>query len=805
MLEILAAHQLNIMLFLSGICIITAVFVLLSNTPNKKRKAILCSFELGAAMLLLSDRATYIYNGYPGRAGYYLVRIANFTVFFFTLAVIYIMNLYLEDLLKTEAALISVPRRIIFNKILLYIGLVILILSQFFGIYYTFDSSNTYQRAPLFFICYIIPLVVMAVTFSLIVQYREQLSFRLSLSLILFSVVPILSSFIQMNVFGFSFINITIVGFAVVIYIFELVDTNEKVEIANRLEVENLMEQHEGMRRLFDETAKALVNAIEAKGDYMIGHSTRVADYARKIAEMSGKTEDECEEVYYAALLHDVGKIGIPESIVGKKSVLTEEEYERLKEHTLIGNQILSNISEYPFLSVGAYYHHERYDGKGYPDGVKGNKIPEIARMIAVADAYDTMRYSNMFGEAMSAEQAREELISCAGSQFDPEFAKTMVHIIDMDVGHSELEKDGITKLAEAEDIHFAEYRDKVMHGIELTDNVLELSLKSVQDEEISNYECVPALIVFDSVDGRVHSHANTIKEMDYEEYGEVWFDGHALYTAARKMRVTTRDISNAGNNGDTGNISGDHGKPGKIQSFSLEAVKYSDHIMINIYNDDKETEVILALPDSTRSAYIGLTGEHCKVSDIYVRRSNELIKDGYIPRIAKEISYVNRMEGDLPNLQINGFRSNTTEGVPVFDGMRLIFHTMSLPSSKMTWNCPMIVIFYSADSMVYGEEYREYALISLDGEKRNDEGHADIQLEVQKSSDFKDWDDWKENNKKGYECTVDITQKRNRIILSTANFGVNIRCRITITDGTKEVYAALTGDQCALTDIRII
>ena len=145
---------------------------------------------------------------------------------------------------------------------------------------------------------------------------------------------------------------------------------------------------HQDARELFGQTAEALASAIDAKDSYTNGHSRRVAEYSRKIAEEAGKSEEECERVYFAALLHDVGKIGVPIEILTKKGRLTEEEFEQIKLHPVMGGQILSSIRQSPWLSIGARYHHERCDGRGYPEGLKGTDIPEIARIIAVADAY---------------------------------------------------------------------------------------------------------------------------------------------------------------------------------------------------------------------------------------------------------------------------------------------------------------------------------------------------------------------------------------------------------------------------------
>ena len=144
---------------------------------------------------------------------------------------------------------------------------------------------------------------------------------------------------------------------------------NNRIDKFKESELSHLKEQQKFSQRLFEQTATALVSAIDAKDEYSRGHSQRVADYSEKIAKCLGKSEEDCRKIYYAALLHDVGKIGIADNIINKDCEPTEEEYKIIMEHPSIGEQILSSITEYPYLSIGAKYHHERYDGKGYPEG----------------------------------------------------------------------------------------------------------------------------------------------------------------------------------------------------------------------------------------------------------------------------------------------------------------------------------------------------------------------------------------------------------------------------------------------------
>ena len=185
--------------------------------------------------------------------------------------------------------------------------------------------------------------------------------------------------------------------------------------------------------RLYNETAYALAKAVDAKDAYTSGHSERVAKYARMIAERSGATKEEQEEIYTIALLHDIGKIGVPIEIINKPARLTDGEYEIMKTHTTKGYSILHIIEEMPKLATGARSHHERFDGRGYPDHVAGEKIPKYARIISVADAYDAMTSRRSYRAAMPQARVRAEIAQGMGTQFDPTYAKIMLQLIDED------------------------------------------------------------------------------------------------------------------------------------------------------------------------------------------------------------------------------------------------------------------------------------------------------------------------------------------------------------------------------------
>ena len=159
-MEFLKAHQLNAMLFLSGICFVLAVLTLMTKSLSPKRKRILALLEIAAMVLLLSDRYAYIYRGDPSRLGFWMVRICNFLVYFMTLYISHALTLYLIDLFGNEGKLPGVPRRLWVCEVLFAVGLVMLVVAQFTGLYYTFDASNTYQRAPANILCYAAPFLI---------------------------------------------------------------------------------------------------------------------------------------------------------------------------------------------------------------------------------------------------------------------------------------------------------------------------------------------------------------------------------------------------------------------------------------------------------------------------------------------------------------------------------------------------------------------------------------------------------------------------------------------------------------------
>ena len=570
---------------------------------------------------------------------------------------------------------------------------------------------------------------------------------------------------------------------------------NRQIDNYQAGEIKLLVDKQQFSQHMFEQTATALVNAIDAKDTYSHGHSIRVAEYSKRIAQAMGKSEEECYRIYYSALLHDVGKIGIDDSIINKSGKLTKEEFDVIKQHPVMGHQILSSIDEYPYLSIGAHFHHERYDGKGYPDGLRGEDIPEIARIISVADAYDAMSSNRSYRSAIPQQLVREEIIKGAGTQFDPRIATIMQHLIDVDSEYRMKEWIASREREGRRDLHCEEYRSSISNGILVTRKTAKINLRYRSNARTDAEAKLPVIILFDSLDGRVYSDTKTMLDMNYYEYCEVWFDGHTTESGIRK--AVTHIIEN--------DDAVSSYKPGDEIGYEIEAVRVRDHILLTIDDGIKKAEVTLALPDSTRYAYIGFTGENCDLSEFNIVNSEEEVPDDYIERIADEISYIDGPEGDVPNIQIDGHRSASTDGIPLTDGLKISFHTKSLPTARLIWHCPYVDIFRSKDCKVYGEGYHEYVIMRLDGENIEGSGGSENITIGRRTDDFEGWDAWKLANLEGFDSVITFRREGNRISMITENKGLSLLGTCVITDGGENICVALTGDQCAITNIRIV
>ncbi|MCM1102873.1 MAG: HD domain-containing protein [Clostridium sp.] len=184
-------------------------------------------------------------------------------------------------------------------------------------------------------------------------------------------------------------------------------------------------------RKFMNEVIAAFAKAIDIKDKYTNGHSSRVAEYSKLLAQKMGYSEEEVERIHHIALLHDIGKIAVPDEILNKPMPLTDEEYEVMKRHAQDGYDILQEIHSYPDMALGAGFHHESLDGTGYPNGCKRDEIPFIARIVAVADTFDAMNSTRPYRKKMPMEEIIEELKRVSGTRLEPDIVKLMLELIE--------------------------------------------------------------------------------------------------------------------------------------------------------------------------------------------------------------------------------------------------------------------------------------------------------------------------------------------------------------------------------------
>ncbi len=200
-----------------------------------------------------------------------------------------------------------------------------------------------------------------------------------------------------------------------------------------------LKDTYEQLEKSYMESIEVLRQTVDAKDPYTRGHSDRVSDYSVLIGKKLGLDERDIRTLKIGGLFHDIGKIGVPDNILLKPGKLTDDEYSEIKNHPSIGAHILSTATIFADLIPIVKHHHERYDGNGYPSKLKGNEIPYLARIAAVADTYDAMTSKRPYRDALSLDVVKSEIKRCSGTQFDPEIAKVFLDLLENN--YDEIEK----------------------------------------------------------------------------------------------------------------------------------------------------------------------------------------------------------------------------------------------------------------------------------------------------------------------------------------------------------------------------
>lgn len=418
------------------ICVILLIYQMFER-KSKSRSSYwfnaMIVFNIG---MLCGDITDWMMGGVPGKLSYYF----QFTVaivLYFTFSGLLLFSLYgwIISSIKQKAKIS--PMWLSVGVLLSGLQCILAVTIPITKISYI-DANNYYARGNLFWLTQICPYTLYAFAAYLLIRYRKAFKRRELIYLCVFITIPLFAEFIQLVTYKYSTLNVAISLALIVIFAFIQSEREFEKEQELRVSVvdENrrLEEMQSFQENLSGQLIEVLCSTVEAKDNYTQGHSLRVAQYAREIMYRLGGDEKAQQEVYYIGILHDVGKIHVKDEIINKNGRLTPEEYEEIKLHTVAGYQILRSIDVIPGLAVGARWHHERYDGTGYPNGLAGENIPLVARIISVADAYDAMTSNRSYHRAMAQNVVREEIVNGMGTQFDPKIAQIMLDMIDEDM-----------------------------------------------------------------------------------------------------------------------------------------------------------------------------------------------------------------------------------------------------------------------------------------------------------------------------------------------------------------------------------
>lgn len=396
-------------------------------------------------------------------------------------------------------------------------------------------------------------------------------------------------------------------------------------------------------QELVDQCIETLAYTIDAKDKYTKGHSARVAKYSRMIGGLLGKSEEECRNIYLAGLLHDIGKISIADEIINKPGHLSDEEFAQIKNHPGNGAVILDKLKRIPFIKDGAKYHHERYDGKGYPTGQSGENIPELARIIAVADAYDAMTSYRSYRGVMDQMVVKQEIWKGMGTQFDPMFAKIMISLIDADNKYEMREKRGedteiqienqleevvwpsskpqevSTENPTLQDTECLTLGDFICSekswgdptdGILITENPVRVKFLGVARPDGAYVWCAPVAVLYSSEDGKILGPS-------YEELGVAMSAGYS-------WRVSDFVVEYATLTRNKGFESWDKWLSRKSQGVECELTAYikDNEVYVIIDNEMLNFEVHFQFSQVyNKPLYISLTGEKCDIFDVEIMR----------------------------------------------------------------------------------------------------------------------------------------------------------------------------------------
>lgn len=427
-------------------------------------------------MMLLGDMADWLLSGSNWGGAEYVLTYAMAVYFAASGVLMFSFFSYIYLYLKQK---IDLPEFMIkIAAFMMILQIFFAVVSPFTGAIYRINDQNIYERGPVFALSQITAVITFGMAFWIFISRWKAIGKKERIYFTMYLLAPTLSEFVQVKFYGVAALNVAVTLSFLLVNLFVTAELDEQVRMADqKMEFERmtaLKKQQSIQSKILAQTILALSSAVEAKDRYTNGHSIRVAAYAKEIVRRMGWNEDEQQKVYYAGLLHDVGKIRIADAIINKNGKLTNEEYEEIKLHTLSGYYILKEISMISDFAIAARWHHERFDGSGYPNGLYGNNIPLLARIIGVADAYDAMTSNRSYRGAMPQERVKEEIEKGMGTQFDPRIAEIMLQMIAEDTAYKMREPENMAErviLAIDDDamvLKFVEFFLKSINGYRL-------------------------------------------------------------------------------------------------------------------------------------------------------------------------------------------------------------------------------------------------------------------------------------------------------------------------------------------------
>lgn len=417
--------------------LVLLIYQLFNNRNKSKSDKWFTAMIISNILMLIGDLGDWILGGIPGRWNFYLQYFIDI-ILYYSASGFLLFSLFgwIISCIKEKTAISDIWLRI--GQFFVFLQVILAVTMPLHKVTFIDPVTNQYQRGSFFFLTQICPFIVYFMALYMLVRHRKAFKKKEFIYLAIFVIIPAIAEIVQVTTYVVTALNVSIAIGLIVVFAFihsqREFDSERMIKEITIKEKNKLEELQLFQENLSEQLIEALSSTVEAKDNYTRGHSLRVAQYAREIMYRLGGDEKAQTEVYYIGILHDVGKISVSDDIINNPGRLTDEEYEKIKLHTVAGYQILRDVDVIPDLAIGARWHHERYDGTGYPNGLAGEDIPLVARIISVADAYDAMSSNRSYHKIMSQDIVREQIRRGMGSQFDPKIARIMLDMIDEDM-----------------------------------------------------------------------------------------------------------------------------------------------------------------------------------------------------------------------------------------------------------------------------------------------------------------------------------------------------------------------------------